>query len=327
MIKTLKITSMLTAATAVIFVLFLVGFGLRGDPKIEEFLKAPGAIEKFKQRAEKQSRPTDQISPLVKQAMAFALRLNPPKPKPPKPKKEKPKVVKKVERPREIPKPKTPVSTKFNLVATVRYDLYPEKSLALLDLTAKKNNKWYRQGEQVGHLTIHQINDGSIVLFQNGKYNSEILVPKPKKTIRSLLKSEADDSKQPPSTTKPPFYGQTILTQPERKAQPSTESRDKSKPSQNLRKLPRRSQRTQKRRKPPPAPTPEQKEKTLAKSIAEIKNIMTEQDNFKTNEERAEEMGGWIKLLEKLEEERAKVKNLLEQKSPETDKTPDKTQK
>ncbi len=316
---------MLTAVTAVIFVLFLVGFGLRGDPKIEEFLKAPGAIEKFKQRAEKQSRPTDQISPLVRQAMAFALRLNPPKP--PKPKKEKPKVVKKVEKPKQIPKPKAPVSVKFNLVATVRYDQYPEKSLALLDLTAKKNNKWYRQGEQVGHLTIHQINDGSIVLFQNGKYNSEILVPKPKKTIRSLLKSEADDSKQPPSTTKPRLYKQTILTQPERKAQPSIESRDNSRSSQNLRKPRRRSQRTQKRRKPPPAPTPEQQEEALAKSIADIENIITEQNNGKTNKERAEEMKGWMKLLEKLEEERTKVKNLPDQKSPETDKTPDKTQK
>ena len=39
MIRTLKITSMLIAISAVGFVVFLVVFGLRGDRQIEEFLK------------------------------------------------------------------------------------------------------------------------------------------------------------------------------------------------------------------------------------------------------------------------------------------------
>ena len=60
-----------------------------------------------------------------------------------------PKGTKKAKGP-STPRPKAPVTAKFKLVATCRYEDQPEKSLALLNMSAK-GLKWFRQGEKVGH--------------------------------------------------------------------------------------------------------------------------------------------------------------------------------
>ena len=79
--------------------------------------------------------------------------------------------------PKKAPKPKAAtVNNKFKLVATCNYEDQPEKSMALLDMPAK-GLKWYRQGQEVNHLVIHQINDGNIVLYKGGVENSVATMP------------------------------------------------------------------------------------------------------------------------------------------------------
>ena len=78
MIKTLKITTLVAAVLCVVLVVTVTAFGLKGDPEIEKFLDSPSIIEELKKVLGQAEATTDQVSPLVKQAQAFALRIDPP---------------------------------------------------------------------------------------------------------------------------------------------------------------------------------------------------------------------------------------------------------
>lgn len=176
MIKTLRITSVVAVVLAVVFFVLPPAFGVRGDEQIEQFLNSAGAIEQFKEA--KGGRVKDrrqEISPLVKQAEAFALYLNPP----PKPKKIKAPVA------RREPRPKT-VSAKFKLIGTSFYELHPELSLALIDEPGK-GLRWVKQFSEVGHLTIEQVKDG-LVVVRDGENTFELVADRPKKV--SLVKEK-----------------------------------------------------------------------------------------------------------------------------------------
>jgi hypothetical protein len=81
MINTLRITSIIAAILAGIFFVFPVVFGVRSDESLEKFLNSPGVIEKFNSAAgDKARQGGSRVSPLVQQAEAFGLYLNPPKP-------------------------------------------------------------------------------------------------------------------------------------------------------------------------------------------------------------------------------------------------------
>jgi len=176
MIKTLRITSVVAVVLAVVFFVFPAVFGFRSDKEVEEFLNLPGAIEKFKEARGGKTRSESQISPLVKQAEAFALYLSPPKPKrtiaPPRPTTSR------------IPSPPAPVSAKFRLIGTSYYASHPEMSLALIDEPGKGFH-WVKQGSEVGHLVIEQIKDGVLVV-QDGQRTFELEAERTPKI--SLLK-------------------------------------------------------------------------------------------------------------------------------------------
>ena len=79
MIKTLRITSITAAILAVVFFILPTVFGIRSDKQSEQFLNSVGAIEKFNEAKGNKSRKSEErTSPLVKQAKAFSLYLNPP---------------------------------------------------------------------------------------------------------------------------------------------------------------------------------------------------------------------------------------------------------
>ena len=293
MIKTLKITSIVAAVAAIGFVIFVGVFGLNGDADIEKVLSSPGAVEKFKKLATKDTAKQDQVSPLVKQAKAFALRINPPPP--PKPKTPKITPTKKPTAKKPIPKPKTQINTKFNLVATCRYEKFPQKSMALLDMPAK-GLKWYHQGEEVGHLTIEEIKDGSIVLYKAGQENSRISMPVVK--TKSLLKNE-DSVPEEPKVTETTILPD-MLTLPE---SVSDAPLPFPKPEVDRRVSP--SRRSRKVRPTPKQPSPDQRKKSIEDSIASIRNIMT---NYKApesseNESKAEDLKTWGQLLNSLEKD------------------------
>ncbi len=177
MIKTLRITSIIAVILAVVFFVFPAVFGVRGDEQIEQFLNSAGVIEKFNEaRGDKVKDSRQEISPLVKQAEAFALYLNPP---------PKPKAKSSVSRSK--PSPRGSVSPKFKLVGTSRYALHPELSLALIDEPGK-GLRWIRQFSKVGHLIIEQVKDG-LVVVQDGKRTFELVAERPEK--RSLLKKDS----------------------------------------------------------------------------------------------------------------------------------------
>jgi len=188
MIKTLRITSIAVVILAGIMLAFPVVFGLRGEEQVEQFLSLPGAIEQFSQgRSDNQQESSErQISPLIKQAEAFALYLNPP----PKP---IPDAGVSPSRPSidTTPRPER-VSAKFTLVGTSVHPSHPEQSLAFIDEPGK-DMRWVRQNSEVGHLIIEQIKDGLIVV-RDGQRTFDIPVQQRPRQI-SLL----DDGSGPVS--------------------------------------------------------------------------------------------------------------------------------
>jgi len=294
MIKTLKITSLFAVAAAAGFVIFLGVFGLKGDEEIEKFLNSPGVVETFKKLAMKTEKSSDQISPLVKQARAFARIINPPAPPKPKPAKSVPQGTAKSKPAR--PKPKVAVNAKFKLLATCRYEKDPAKSMALLDMPAK-GLKWFRQGEEVNHLIIEQITDGGIILYKSGKENSRISIPVIEK--KSLLKSDLTAHSQPAPAVNLPF-GLKVPAPPDEvhKTPETINPLPGQKP--NKRTLPRR--KTIKVRTAPPKPTLEQRKTSIDNSIATIRNIMT--GSTKDNPQTDDIQKTWRGLLKSLETER-----------------------
>ncbi len=158
MIKTLRITSVVAAVLAVIVVIFFVFHVVFGsDDHIEEFLNSPGVIEKFNKTVGNKSRgDASQESPLVKQAGAFALYLDPPKPKTPKTATGGTTGISRG----------PAVTPKFKVIGTSYYKGRPELSIALIDEPGKGLH-WVRQSSKVGHLLIEQIKDGLIVVKDN----------------------------------------------------------------------------------------------------------------------------------------------------------------
>ena len=186
MTKTLRITSILIAFLAVALIVPAF-FGSSIDLEKDQFLNAPSVVDNFrKNKAGRTASKADKISPLVKQAQAFALYLNPPPP--PKPRTTE-RTTKK--RARTTPKPKT-VAAKFDIIGTSYYPTKPELSLALIDEPGK-GLRWVRQSAKIGHLVIEQVKDG-VVVIRDGERTYEIVSKRPIK--QSLVKGEEPISKK-----------------------------------------------------------------------------------------------------------------------------------
>lgn len=120
-------------------------------------------VEEFRQQEDENNKiPHQVVPPLVKQARAFALYLNPlQSEKPIRAQRIKPAVkrhVKKVKRPKGTPK--------FTLLATSYYRAVPEESLALVSEPGKEA-RWIKQGESLGHFVLAKIEKGKI-FYRNG---------------------------------------------------------------------------------------------------------------------------------------------------------------
>jgi hypothetical protein len=194
MIKTLRITSVIVAIAAAVLLILPVVYGVRSDPKIEEFLKKPGVVERFTAAGGQNPAKSDlEKNPLMSNAAGFSSYLNPPPP--PQPKAAPGATRQGAAQP---PAPPVPVAVKFDLVATSYYASNPEKSFVLID-EAGKGLHWVKQGSTLGHVTIETIKDGAIIV-RDGSRTSEMTV-KVKENWRGLLKN-------PPPTTR------TISTSP-----------------------------------------------------------------------------------------------------------------
>jgi len=183
MIKTLRITAVIAVVLAVGFLVFPAVFGARSDEQIEQFLSSQGVIEQFrKANKQKGTKSKSQSSPLVKQAEAFALYLNPP--------------AEKIEKSPSVRRSQTgtytppPVSAKFELIGTCYYTSKPELSLALIDEPGK-GFRWVRQSSKVGYTVIEQIKDGSVII-RDSKGTRELVAEREQQ--RSLIKAKVSAS-------------------------------------------------------------------------------------------------------------------------------------
>ena len=164
MIKTLRITSVFIALAAIAFVIFIAVTGLSADEKIEELLKTPGLARQLQAGSATAKERQEQESALVRQAKAFALRINPP---------ATAKPAKKTRRTKTTSiRPKVAVSAQFEVVGTSFYPLNPANSWVLINEVGKGWH-WVKQGEKVGHLTIREVADGYVVI-DDGKKTYEL---------------------------------------------------------------------------------------------------------------------------------------------------------
>ena len=169
MIKTLRITSIIAAVLAAIFLISLVLFGTGSNKQVKQYLNSESVIEKFNKAESSKEATGGQVSPLIIQARDFAKYLNPPaKPKPaaPPPSTQGPSV--------PTPRPST-VSAKFTLVGTSYYNSQPERSLAFINEPGK-GLRWVTQSSEVGHLIIEQVKDG-LVVVRDGQRTFELTIP------------------------------------------------------------------------------------------------------------------------------------------------------
>ncbi len=181
MLKTLRIAGIAAVVLAAAFFIFPAVFGMQREEETEQFLKSPGIIEQLGKADDLKKTPGDsQDSPLVKQAEAFALYLNPPKPKEPTPAEGPARSIGDTPRPRIV----TP---KFELIGTSFYASDPQLSLALIDVPGS-GFRWVRQSSNVGHLIIEQIKDGAIVV-RDGQNTFELVAKRPEKI--NLIKGKA----------------------------------------------------------------------------------------------------------------------------------------
>ncbi len=196
MVKALHALSVLALISAgVVFALCVVQ-QLQGAPEIE---RNPGLsiIEEFN-RASRPSGKNDHetLSPLVEQAKAFALYLNPPQPP----------------KPREAPAPKpslkqtvsavTPakLKPKFRLIGTIHYRSSPEKSMALVSEPGS-GVRWVKQGANLGHFIVEKVERGTLV-YRDGDRLREMAVDTkvPVHTTQARQTALASDQK---STSRP----------------------------------------------------------------------------------------------------------------------------
>ena len=181
MINVQLIKTVVSSFTIIVFFSCPAVFGAQSREEIESFLKAPSAVEIFQgTKGRKVGKSDSQESPLVKQAQAFALYLDPP----PKPAAKAPS---KSGGLRGLTPRPAVVNTKFDLFGTCYYAGNPKMSLALIKETGKGMH-WVRQGSSVGRLVIEEIEDGQVTVRDN-KRTFKLVAKREKK--KSLVKSSS----------------------------------------------------------------------------------------------------------------------------------------
>jgi hypothetical protein len=184
MIKTLRITSVVAAILAGVFFVFPVIYGVRSDERVDEFLKLPSVREKFENVADNKSKASgSRVSPLVEQAEAFALYLNPLKP-----------TIQKTAKGAKTTSISSRVSVtpKFKVFGTIYCAGNPELSQALIDEPGRER-RWVRQSGKVGHLLIEQVKDGLVVVKSS---NKTFEIPVEEKPETSILNRSSPISKK-----------------------------------------------------------------------------------------------------------------------------------
>ena len=319
MLKTLRVTSLVTLVLAAVGVITIVALGLKGDPQIKDFLAKPGIVDELRSKSGQEDAQENKSSPLVALARAVALRFDPPPP--PKPKVEdKPPAETARVKPAlpAIPQPKVQTSAKFDLLATVVYKTAPERSLALLKTAANKQ-EWFRQGEKAGYLEVQEIHDGSVIFTQGGVNPQEIFVPAKPQT-QLLLKGDQPVSMTGSGsiTAQLATFGQGQTPEADAASAPKAAAA-KTMDSGKVRMVRPRSDvsaRIQRVRSTPPPSSPKEQKKSLNKTMSGIEAIMKRQDESISGGDRKKENEMWMRLLRELNTEKERMGTATEAKEP-----------
>jgi len=174
MVKLLYILSVCAMlAAGGVFGILLSGW-TRHDARLEEFLNRPSAVERFGAQGSESGEQSVEEPPLVVQAKALALLLNPPKSA------ERPSAAAGVA---AKPSPGAPAvrpaapSVRFKLCGTSYYPNEPQRSMALISDVgaAEGSERWVKEGAQVGHFVIHEIRRG-VIVYRDGEQLREMAV-------------------------------------------------------------------------------------------------------------------------------------------------------
>jgi hypothetical protein len=160
MIKTMRLTGFIVAAVTLGLLIFISARSMGANSKVENLLKIPGAAEQFQANlaGKREISTGEQDTPLVTQAKAFALRINPPPPPAP--------VVKTPDQ--GAPRPKVEITAKFKLIGTSYHIGDANDSWALIDEVGKGFH-WVKQGSKIGYLIIEKVGYGSVLINDNGR--------------------------------------------------------------------------------------------------------------------------------------------------------------
>lgn len=170
MVRTFYTLAVLSLVSAGALFILCVKNGQREDSHVDG-TTVLSAIERFKRSGGSSKKPNrNQSSPLVRQAQILAQYLNPPAP----PRKRSSLAVSKtrnmVAQTPEIRPANT--SPKFELHGISYRPSRPEDSMALV-WQADTGRRWVRQGAQLGHITIAEINREG-VLYSDGSGTQEM---------------------------------------------------------------------------------------------------------------------------------------------------------
>jgi hypothetical protein len=220
------------------------------------------------------------------------------------------------------------VSNKFDLLATVKYEADPEKSLALLK-TTDNQQEWFRQGDMVGNMKLTEVKDGSVVFSQGNTELPEVFVPV-KPQVTSLLKGDAAAGLMPsradsigietPSSS--PSGGQPALSDAVERARAAAAARSRTAgtPSPSRTDV---SSRIQRLRSVPRQPSPAERQESLESTISGIEDIMNRQDVEISEEEHQREKELWMSLMEKIQAEKENVDTQVESEGESQGTPPD----
>ena len=167
----------------------LLHLGISSDPDATRFLNAEGAVARFNARKDSQvSDDQDKTPPLVKQAQTLESILNPRVPPPAA-------AAAASTRAPSTAVLRPPSSAKFELIGISYLPPDPENSFAYIHLP-DNTFQWVRQGSEVGHLTIKQVKQDSIIC-SDGQRLSEMKVG-PVVDTASLLEGGGITAGSPP---------------------------------------------------------------------------------------------------------------------------------
>jgi hypothetical protein len=216
MVRIAQVISVLIFAAAGLLFAQEITVLVRDEPRAEP-VTGPSATERFRQGRSGQSDESERQPPLIEQAQAFALYLNPPPPpvaSAPAPRPAAagmPTLVRSSRTVADASPVQPPASSpKFELYGISYYRAKPEQSMALV-LEPDGRCHWVRPGDQLGHLTIERIDSTSLVCREGTQTHVVALAPmeavaKYARNLKdtSTAATPAQAQRQPPGPEVPP---------------------------------------------------------------------------------------------------------------------------